>query len=102
MVREGIPRPPILVGEKIICLEYFDLGPFKNLQIILSISFLNSFLGSGSMVAIWVSLESRQVLVMFTLAVVVSFRVDQRPISVFLDFMAFSQLMSSLSSCPVK
>ena len=83
MVIEGIPRPPILVGEKIICLEYFDLGPFKSLQIILSISFLNSFLGCGSMVAIWVSLESRQVLVIFTLAVVVSFKVDHSAISVF-------------------
>ena len=81
MVREGIPRPPVLVGEKLICLEYFDLGPVKNLQIILYISFLNSFLGSGSIVAIWVSLESRQVLVMFTFVVVVRCRVDQRHIS---------------------
>ena len=54
------------------------------------------------MVAMWVSLQSRQALVMFTFSVVEGFRVDRRSISVLIDFKAFSQTMSSLSSCPAK
>ena len=73
-----------------------------NLIIILSISFLICFEGRGKIVAMWVNLESRQVLVMFTLAVVVSFMVDQAPISDLTALMAFSQLRSSFSSSPVR
>ena len=54
------------------------------------------------MVAIWVNFERRQVLVIFTLAVVVSFMVDQAPISVFIALIAFSQFRSSLSRFPVR
>ena len=73
-----------------------------NLVIILSISFLICFEGRGKIVAMWVNLESRQVLVMFTLAVVVSFMVDQAPISDLTALMAFSQFRSSLSSSPMR
>ena len=45
---------------------------------------------------------SRHVLVIFTLAVVESFVVDQIPISVFIAFIAFSQFRSSLSKFQVK
>ena len=44
------------------------------------------------MVAMWVSLESRQVLVIFTFAVIESLVVGQSPISVFMALIAFSCL----------
>ena len=48
-----------------------------------------------------VSLDKRQFLVIFTFTEVVSCMVDHNPISVFIDVMAFSQLILSWSSCPV-
>ena len=46
------------------------------LTIILSISFLVCFGGSGKMVAMWVNFDRRKALVMLTLAVLESFSVD--------------------------
>ena len=74
-----MPRPPTEVGENIICFENFGRGLLINLQIILSILFLNSFFRRGKMVAMCVSLESKHVLVMFTFAVVDNLVVDQTP-----------------------
>ena len=54
------------------------------------------------MVAMFVSLESKHIFVMFTFAVVDSFVVDHIPISVFIALIAFPQLMSSLSRLPVR
>ena len=97
-----MPRPPHEVGVNIIFLDNLLLRPFMNFIKVLSISFLNCFEGRGRMVAIWVNFERRQVLVIFTLAVVVSFMVDQAPISVFIALIAFSQFTSSLSRFPVR
>ena len=97
-----MPRPPTEVGEKIMCFENLGWGPLMNLQITLSILFLNSFFGRGKMVAMCVSLESKHVLVMLTFAVVDNLVVDQTPISVFIAFIAFCQLMSRLSKFPVR
>ena len=91
MERFGIPKPPILVGEEMICLEYFDLGPFKNLQIILLISFLYSFSGRGRMVAMCLSLDKRQVLViLFLLWLLVSWLTIVLSQFFFIDLVAFS------------
>ena len=54
------------------------------------------------MVAIWVILDSRQALVRLTLTDVDNFVKDHIPISVLMDFMAFSQLMSRLSRFPFR
>ena len=91
VVRCGIPRPPYAVGVNIIFFESLFLFPFMKLTIILSISFLVCFGGSGRMVAMCVNLERRQVFVMLTLAVLESFSVDQIPISVLMAFTALSQ-----------
>ena len=69
-----MPRPPHEVGVKIFLLDNLLLRLFMNFIKILSISFLNCFEGRGRMVAVWVNFDRRQVLVIFTLAVVVSFR----------------------------
>ena len=97
-----MPKPPQDVGVNIILFDSLFLWPFINLMIILSISFLSCFEGRGKIVAMWVNLESRQVLVILTLAVDVSFMVDQAPISDLTALMAFSQFRSSLSSSPVR
>ena len=97
-----MPRPPTEVGEKSMCFENLMWGPLMNLQIVLSISFLYSFLGRGRMVAMCVSLESNNIFVMFTFAVLDSFVVDHIPISVFIALIAFSQLTFSLSRLPVR
>ena len=52
--------------------------------------------------AMCVSLESRHTFVTLILAVVDSLVVDWIPISVFIAFMAFCQLMLSLSRSPVR
>ena len=49
-------------------------------------------MGRGSMVAICVNFDNRQVFVMFTLAVVDNFVEDNIPILVLMDFMAFPNL----------
>ena len=54
------------------------------------------------MVATWVILDRRQAMVMLTFAVVDNFVEDHIPITVLMDFMAFSQLMSRLSRLPFK
>ena len=46
--------------------------------------------------------DSRQAFVIFILAVVDSFVEDHIPISVLMDFMAFSQFMSRLSRFPFR
>ena len=74
--RSGIPRPPNLLGVKIMRLENWDLLPLMNLMKIFSISAIMSLCGSGRAVARWVNFERRQVLIMLTLAVVVSCMVD--------------------------
>ena len=71
-----MPRPPYFFGVKMIFLEYWDLLPLMNLMRIFSTSSTMSFLGIGRAVARWVNFESRQVLVVLTFAVVVSFIVD--------------------------
>ena len=100
--RVGIPSPPACVGVNIISFLYLLRLPFMNLHIVCSISFVILGLGRGSMVAICVILDSRQALVMLTLAVVDSFVEDHIPISVLMDFIAFSQLMSRLSRFPFR
>ena len=72
------------------------------LTIILSISFLVCFGGSGKMVAMWVNFDRRQTLVMLTLAVLESLSVDQAPISDLIAFMALSQFSCNLSRFPVR
>ena len=75
----GPPRPPAWEGVKIISFLYLFLLPFMNLQMVCSISLVMLGLGRGRMVAMCVILESRQALVMLTLAVV-SLMDDQTPI----------------------
>ena len=99
--RSGIPRPPNFLGVKIILFEYWDLFPLMNLVRIFSISLVMSLLGVGRAVARWVNLDRRQVLVMLTLAVVVSLMVDHWKISCLTDLMAFCQLRSRCSRSPV-
>ena len=77
---------------KIICIEFFGQGPLNNFTMILSISFLSSFLGSGRVVAMWVSLERRHDFIMITFAVVVSFILNQRPILVLIIYRLFPSL----------
>ena len=98
----GMPKPPAWAGVKTISFLYLFLLPFMNLQMVCSISLVMLGLGRGRMVAKCVILDNRQALVMFTLAVVVSFIEDHRPISVLMAFMAFSQLMSKLSRLPFR
>ena len=100
--RVGMPNPPAWVGVNIISFLYLFLLPFMNLQMVCSISFVMLGLGRGRMVAMCVILDRRQALVMFTFAVVDSFIEDQTPISVLMAFMAFSQLISSLSRFPFR
>ena len=100
--RVGIPSPPACVGVKIISFLYLLRFPFMNLHIVCSISFVILGLGRGSMVAMWVILDSRQALVMLILAVVDNFAEDHIPISVLMAFMAFSQLTSRLSRFPLR
>ena len=101
-MRGGTPKPPHAVGVKIFFFESLCLLPFIKLTIILSISFLVSFGGRGKMVAMWVNFDNRHVFVILTLAVCVSFNVDQAPISDLMAFMAFSQFSCNLSRFPVK
>ena len=54
------------------------------------------------MVAMWVTLDRRHVLVMFTFAVVESFVEDHAPISILIALIAFSQLISNLSRLPFR
>ena len=54
------------------------------------------------MVAMWVILDRRHALVMFTFAVVDSFVEDHAPISILMALIAFSQLMSNLSRLPFR
>ena len=98
----GMPSPPACVGVNIISFLYWFRLPFINLKIVCSISFMVLGLGRGSMVAIWVTLDNRQALVIFTFAVVDSFVEDHIPISVLMALMSFSQLMSKLSRLPFK
>ena len=98
----GMSNPPAWEGVKIISFLYLFLLPFMNLQMVCSISLVMLGLGRGRMVAKCVILDSRQALVMFTLAVVVNFMEDHRPISVLMALMAFSQLMSNLSRLPFR
>ena len=94
--------PPACVGVNIISFLYWFRLPFINLKIVCSISLVILGLGRGSIVAMWVILDSRQALVMLIFAVVDSFVEDHIPISVLMDLMAFSQLMSRLSRFPFK
>ena len=70
-----MPRPPNLLGVKIMRLENWGLLPLMNLMKIFSISVIMSLCGSGRAVARWVNFERRQVLTMLTLAMVVSLMV---------------------------
>ena len=97
-----MPSPPACVGVKIISFLYWFHLPFINLKIVCSISFMILGLGRGSIVAMWVILDNRQALVMLTFAVVDSFVEDHIPISVLMDLIAFSQLISKLSRFPFK
>ena len=99
--RVGMPNPPVWVGEKIMCFKSFGRGPFMNLTMILSTSFLISLLGRGKIVAIWVNLDRRQILVILTLAETDNLVVDQIPISVLTELIAFRQLSSNWSRLPV-
>ena len=54
------------------------------------------------MVAMWVTLDRRHALLMFTFAVVDSFVEAHAPISILMALIAFSQLMSRLSRLPFK
>ena len=99
--KSGIPRPPNFLGVNIILLEYWGLLPLINLVKIFSTSEITSLFGMGRAVARWVNFDRRQVLVMFTLAVVVSLIVDHWKISCLTDLMAFCQLRSRCSRLPV-
>ena len=77
--RVGIPSPPACVGVNIISFLYLLRLPFIDLHIVGSISLVILGLGRGSMVAIWLILDSRQALVMLTLAVVDNFMEDHIP-----------------------
>merc|ERR1712115_443990 len=66
--RSGMPRPPNLLGVKIMRLENWGLLPLMNLVKIFSISEIMSLIGSGRAVAKWLNFERRQVLIMLTLA----------------------------------
>ena len=57
-------------------LENWGHLPLMNLVKIFSISAIMSLCGSGRAVAKWVNFERRQVLIILTLAVVVSLMVD--------------------------
>ena len=97
----GTPSPPAWIGEKIMFFISLHLGPFMNLTIILSTSFLICLLGRGKMDAKCVNLDRRQILVMLTFAEVDNFTVDHIPISDLTAFIAFLQLSSSWSRLPV-
>ena len=83
-------------------LENWDLLPLMNLMKIFSISAIMSLCGSGRAVARWVNFERRQVLIMLTLAVVVSRMVDHWKISSQTALIAFVQFMSRCSRSPVR
>ena len=100
--RVGTLSPPAWVGVNIISFLYLLRLPFINMHIVCSISLVIFGFGRGSMVAIYVIFDSRQALVMLILAVVDSFVEDHIPISVLMDFMAFSQFMSRLSKFPFR
>ena len=74
-----MPSPPACVGVNIISFLYWFRLPFMNLEIVCSISFMVFWLGRGSMVAMWVILDRRHALVMFTFAVLL------RPMLLFLS-----------------
>ena len=99
--KSGIPRPPNFLGVNIILFEYWVLFPLMNLVRIFSTSEMMSLFGEGRAVARWVNFDRRQVLVMFTLAVVVSLIVDHWKISCLTDLMAFCQFRSRCSRFPV-
>ena len=102
VMRGGTPSPPQVVGVNIIFFESLCLLPFIKFTIILSISFLIFFGGRGKMVAMCVNFDKRHVFVILTFAVLVSFKVDQAPISDLMAFMALSQFSSNLSRFPVR
>ena len=88
-------------GEYYFLLIFVSSAIYES-HMVCSISLVMLGLGRGRMVAMCVILDSRHALVMFTLAVVVNLMEDQTPISVLMAFMAFSQLMSSLSRFPFR
>merc|ERR1711954_306995 len=85
-----------------MCLENWDLLPLMNLVNIFSISVIMSLRGRGRVVARWVNFERRQVLIMLTLAVVVSRMVDHWKISSRTALIAFVQFISRCSRSPVR
>merc|ERR1712115_356474 len=100
--RSGIPRPPNLLGVKIMRLENWFLLPLMNLVKIFSTSVMISLCGSGRAVARWVNLERRQVLMMFTFALVVRRMMDHWKISSRTALMALVQFTSRCSKSPVR
>merc|ERR1712082_477853 len=83
-------------------LENWFLLPLMNLVKIFSTSVMMSLCGSGRAVARWVNLERRQVLIMFTFAVVVRCMVDHWKISSRTALMALVQFTSRWSRSPVR
>ena len=83
-------------------LENWDLLPLMNLMKIFSTSVMMSLCGSGRAVARWVNFEKRQVLMIFTLAVVVRRMVDHWKISSRTALMALVQFISRCSRSPVR
>ena len=73
-----------------------------NLMKIFSTSEMTFLLGSGRAVARWVNLDSRQVLIMFTFAVVVRRMVDHWKISNRTALMALVQFISRWLRSPVR